>query len=162
MILSHCEHGTVFHVACNMREMDKREIYGLRWEDNPFVITNEVMAQRNFAWVGWVDQKPCAVFGGAPLHPGVWSMFMFATDDFPKLALGLTRFCLKQGIPKLFGELKAHRLQAHSHAKHHEAHRWLTCLGARRESVLNGYGRDGSDYGLWVLRNTLDDTGRQG
>lgn len=162
MILTHCSHDTVLHVAMHMREMDKREIYGLRWEDNPFQIMNEVMARADFAWVAWWEGKPAVVLGGAPMHPGVWSMFMFGTDDFPRLALGLTRFAKKTAIPTLFGQLGAHRLQAHSHAEHHDAHRWLRRLGAAPESTLGGYGRDGSDYQLWVLRKILDDMARQG
>lgn len=151
MIVSHVTHDTVLHVAMNMRDADKREIYALRWEDNPFLVTNDVMAARNFSWVAWLDGRPCAVFGGAPLHPGVWSMFMFATDDFRRLALGLTRMARRQIVPRLFGEIGAHRLQCHSHVEHEDAHRWLASLGCERESILKGFGRDGSDYIMFTL-----------
>lgn len=151
MNLSHCSHETVLHVVRNMRERDKEEIYNLRFDDNPFVIMNDVMGRRDFAWVAWLDGKPAAVFGGAPLHPGVWSMFAFATDEFPRLALGLTRFAKKTVIPMLLGEMGAHRLQCETHEKHASAHHWLKLLGAGCESVKKGYGRDGADYFVYTI-----------
>lgn len=153
MILTHCSHDTVLHVVKNMRERDKEEIYNLRFDDNPYTILNDVMAQSNFAWVAWVDDRPTAVFGGAPTHPGVWSMFCFATDEFPRLALGLSRFAIKTVVPTLFGEIGAHRLQCDSHERHVSAHKWLKLLGAEREAVKVGYGRDGANYYSFVIRS---------
>lgn len=161
MRLSHCTHATVFHVAANMRAVDKEEIYGLRWEENPFVITQEVMAQSMFAWVAWDGETPCAVIGGAPTHPGVWQMFMFATDSFPRIALGLTKFVLRGMLPQLWGELNAHRLEADSHEKHTEAHRWLERLGAYLESRKQDYGRDRADYRHYVLLKPVDRQNQQ-
>lgn len=151
MILSHCDHETVLYVVKNMRERDREEIYNLRWDDNPFTILNDVMAQRNFAWVAWHENKPAVVFGGAPLHPGVWSMFCFGTDVFHHLALGLTRFAKQTVMPTLFGEMEAHRLQCDSHEKHVSAHKWLRVLGASREGVKRAYGRDGADYHTYAV-----------
>lgn len=156
MILSHCTHPTVFHVALNMRPIDREEIYGLRWEENPFIVTNEVMACSRFAWVAWWNEKPAAVFGGFETHPGAWRMFMFGTDDFPRLALGLTRFCIKTGLPALFNDLKARRLEADSHENHHEAHNWLELVGARREGTRQQFGRDGADYYTYVVVRGVD------
>lgn len=161
MQLTDCDYESVLYVARHMREMDKREIYALRFADEPFHLMNDVMAQPHFSWIGWHQGLPCAVFGGMEIHPGVWSMFMFATDDFPKIALGVTRFAKNGLLPQLWGRLSAHRLQAHSHEGHRDAHRWLKRLGCEKEAVLRGYGRDGSDYGLWVLRKPLDDKAGQ-
>lgn len=151
MILTHCSHDAVLYVVKNMRERDQEEIYNLRWDDNPFMILNDVMAQKNFAWIAWLDEKPAVVIGGAPVRPGVWSMFCFGTDEFPRLALGLTRFASKNIVPTLFGELGAHRLQCDSHEKHVTAHKWLKMFGAEIEAVKAGYGRDGSNYFSFVI-----------
>jgi hypothetical protein len=40
----------------------------------------------------------------------------------------------------------AHRLQCESRIDHHDAHRWLMAMGAKADGLLQGYGRDGSDY----------------
>lgn len=151
MILTHCEHDTVLYVARNMRERDHEEIYNLRWDANPFTIVNDVMANPNFSWVGGHDGRPVAVFGGMPHHPGVWSMYCFATDDFPKVALGITRFMKRIVVPKMFGEMGIHRLQCDSHEKHVQAHRWLRLFGARQEGVKWKYGRDGANYFTFTL-----------
>lgn len=151
MILSHCSHETVLHVARNMRDRDKQEIYNVRWHDSPFDLMNAVMSQRDFAWVAWLDGAPVAVFGGIPAHPGVWNMFAFATDAFPRLALGLTRFATKTVIPTLFQQMEAHRLQCDSHEKHTDAHQWLERMGARRESVKVAFGKDGADYFTYTV-----------
>jgi hypothetical protein len=151
MNLTEPAHQPVLYVAAHMRERDAEEIYNVRFDANPFHLMNDVMAQSSFAWVAWHDGKPAAVFGGAPRHPGVWQMFAFGTDDFNRIARSLTRFAQRDVIPRLFGELGAHRLQADSHIRHVDAHRWLKRLGAVEESVRKGYGRDGSDYLHFVV-----------
>jgi len=160
--LSHCTHDTVLHVAMNMRERDKEEIYNVRAEPNPFLLMNDVMAQASFSWVAWAGERPCAVFGGAPIHPGVWSMFMFGTDEMTRrIVAEMSRFALDHVVPTLFEKLGAHRLQCDSHWRHEEAHRWLKRLGARRESIREGFGKDGSDYFHYVLSKDIDGQTRQ-
>lgn len=151
MKLSHCSHESVLYVAKNMRERDREEIYGTRFEDNPFHLTYDVMAQSSFAWVAWRDELPAVVIGAGQRHPGVWSVFCFGTDQFGRVAIDLTRFVTKQMVPKLF-EIGAHRLECDSHIKHTDAHRWLKICGAWQEGVKRGYGRDGSDYLTFVIR----------
>lgn len=151
MNLSHVDYDPVLYVVRNMRARDAEEIYNLRETDNPFDVMNSVMALRNFAWIAWHDGRPAVVFGGAPRHPGVWSMFCFATDDFPKLALGLTRFAKTTVLPTLFGDLGARRLECDSHEKHVSAHRWLGLLGAEREAIKRNYGKDGANYYTFAL-----------
>lgn len=159
MILSHCSHDTVLHIARNMRERDRVEIYSLRREENPFHVVNDVMAWSNFAWVAWLDDLPQVVIGGAELRPGVWSMFCFGTDAFPRLALGLTRFAKHTIIPTIFGKLGGHRLQCDSHIEHKSAHKWLKMLGAHLESEKIGFGKDGSTYlEFVVLRESTNPT----
>jgi hypothetical protein len=84
-------------------------------------------------------------------NPFLFQMFAFGTDDFNNIAKPLTRFLKKTVVPTLFGELGAHRLEADSHEKHTQAHRWLRWFGARQEGVKRRYGRDGSDYYTFAL-----------
>ena len=150
MRLTNLDHGAVLHVAHNA--IDREEIYALIGERNPFLVMNAAMAQRNFSWLAWHDDQPVAVFGGSEALKGIWQMYLFATPLFPKVALGLTRFAKREVVPRLFGEIGAHRLQADLHEKHVYAHRWLETLGAKRESVRAGYAPDGADYFHYVLR----------
>jgi hypothetical protein len=151
-MISHCTHETVLHVARNMRAADKEEIYATRFEENPFLLTHDVMQFRSFSWVLWWNEKPCAVGGAGELWPGTFTMFMFATDDFPRIGLMATRFAKRTVIPTLFRDCNARRLQAHSHQNHGVAHKWLETLGFQREAVCSGYGRDGADFYQYALR----------
>lgn len=156
MNLTNLDHDAVLYVARNMRESDKEEIYGLREKACPFQLMNDAMAAKSFSWVAWLDGRPVAVFGGMPRQPGTWSMYCFATDEFPRLALGLTRFAKKAVLPTLFGQLGAHRLECDSHESHVSAHRWLRLLGAELEAVKRQYGKDGADYFSFVLLSAID------
>ncbi len=149
MNLTPLSHDVVFYIV--NRAHDIEEIYTLQGHRNPFVVTNGAMANRDFGWVAWAGEEPVAVFGGAPIHAGVWQMFLMATPQFPKVALGLTRFAKRQVVPKLFGELGAHRLQCDLHEKHTFVHRWVEGFGARREGVMAGYAPDGADYFRYAL-----------
>lgn len=151
MHLSAPEHGAVLYVASHMRAIDREEVYGLRFVENPFLITNDVMARPEVSWVAWHDQLPAVVFGGVETTPGVWSIYCFATDAFPKLALPLTRFVKKLMLPLLFGTLGAHRLEADSHENHVQAHRWMELCGATREGVKRGRGKTGADYFTFAI-----------
>lgn len=150
-MISHCTHETVLHVARNMRAADKEEIYATRYEENPFLLTHDVMQYRSFSWVLWHAEQPCCVGGAGELWPGTFTMFMFATDDFPRIGLFATRFAKKTVIPTLFGTVGARRLQCDSHENHVSAHKWLETLGFERESVRKNYGKDGADFYHYVL-----------
>lgn len=156
MRLSHVSEACVWDVVEKMRDRDKQEIYGLRHSEDPALIVRDVLAMANFSWVAWLDDMPQVVFGGGEVRPGVWSMYAFATDEFPRLALGLTRFVKKTIIPTLFNDLGAHRLQCDSHVAHTDAHKWLNMLGGEVESWKKGFGKDGSTYLEFVILKAID------
>lgn len=149
MRLTHLVHGPVLHVVANAHDIE--EIYTLAGHRNPFVVMNAAMAYQNFAWLAWDGEEPVAVFGGSEVHAGVWQMFLMATAAFPKVALGLTRFAKREVVPRLFGELRAHRLQCDLHEKHVFVHRWVEAFGASREGEMRGYAADGATYLRYVL-----------
>jgi hypothetical protein len=150
MRLTDPEHGAVFYVVNNMRAIDRAEIYGLRFHQNPFILTGEVMAQAKFCWVAWHGEKPAAVIGATETHPGCWQVFCFGTDEFNRIALPLTRFVRRRMLPALFNDLGARRLEADSLCHHTEAHRWLESFGAKQESIKEAYS-DAGDYFTFAL-----------
>lgn len=149
MRLASMTHATVFHVVT--RAVDIQEVSLLAGGYDPFRITNAAMGYANFGWVAWGEDEPIAVFGGLPVHAGVWQMFLMTTREFPKVALGLTKFAKRTVVPKLFGEIGAHRLQCDLHEKHTFVHRWVEGFGAKREGVMEGYAPDGAAYYRYVL-----------
>src|SRR3546814_12825662 len=79
------------------------------------------------------------------MHPGVWSVLLFATDEFHKIRLSLTKHVKRVMIPALV-EVGAHRAECHSMEGHAEAHAWLELLGAEREGVRPRFGKNGEDF----------------
>lgn len=142
------------HVAANMRQKDREEIYATRWTDSPIDLAEDVMQAPGPKWTAWADALPIAVCGAAVMWPNVWSVYAFGTDDFRRVALHLTEHIRKVMIPGLV-IVGAHRAECRALLTHTEAHRWLELLGARREADLPGYGRNGEDFALygWTMES---------
>lgn len=137
-------------VALGLRADDAAEIYATRWSDNPVELARSCVYAGEFAWVAGLD-SPIAVIGAQPVWPGVWNVFMFATDEFDKIAFPLTKFVRRTIIPSL-REAGAHRAECRSAMSHTKAHRWLEALGATREGVMREYGSNKEDFALYVWR----------
>ena len=142
-----------FYISQFMRDWDRREIFATRWpfEDELHTFVDEVMASGPVSWVSGLEE-PIACFGCRPLWPGVWSMWLFATDRFPEIGLPMTKMIVRHIVPMLFAN-GAHRLECKSMEGHVEAQRWLETLGARREGTLRAYGRQGEDFHTYVWDN---------
>lgn len=140
----------VRHVAHNMREWDRREIFATRSDDDPDALAAAALACGRISWVAGRGEEPIAAFGCAPLWPGVWSMWLFATDDFHQIGIYVTRLVVKSIVPMMF-DAGAHRLEARSMEGHTDAQRWLEVIGAQREGgPLRGYGRKGQDFHVYT------------
>jgi hypothetical protein len=139
----------VLPVVLSMREWDRREIYANRFDENPLKLADEAVAMgQNAGWVAGLEE-PIAAFGCFEMWPGVWSMWLFATDDFPQIGLSVTKLITRQIVPTLW-EVGAHRLEARSMEGHHDAQRWLEVIGAEREGTLKGYGKGGEDFHVYT------------
>src|SRR3546814_8844832 len=100
MILEAPTFDATLYVAERMREWDRREIFAARWNDDPFPLAAECQLYGSFTWVAHLD-RPIAFFGATPMHPGVWSVLLFATDGFHKIRLSLTKHVNRVMIPAL-------------------------------------------------------------
>ncbi len=148
MKLARLNEADLLYVADNMREWDRREIFANRWDDDPAPLVSGLLAGGEFGWVAGDGGLPIAAFGAVPTWAGNWQVWMFATDEWPKVALGVTRFIKKVMIPAL-EEVGCHRAECRSMEGHAVAHRWLEALGAHKESELPHYGRDGETFYLY-------------
>lgn len=147
-------------VALRMREWDQREIFACRWNDNPADLARDCTAFPDFCWVAG-EERPIAVIGAQPMRPGVWCVFMFATDDFLKIRFSMTRFVKRVMVPALV-QSGAHRAECHSMEGHTEAQAWLQALGAVRECTLVGYGRNGENFASFVWNRPICATRESG
>lgn len=145
MIVPPTLHGLLY-VAHNMREWDRREIMATRWTDSPEQLAVDCWSARNTAWMAVAGDRPAAVVGAIERWPGSWSVWMFATDEFPKVGLSMTRLVVRNIIPGLRGA-GARRADCMSMDGHTAAHRWLETLGARRHlQPFTRYGKDGETF----------------
>lgn len=138
------DYESVLYVADRMRVADRHEIAAAREPFDTVSLTRDCLAVRGFAWVAGLEQ-PIAVVGAAPQHPGVWNCWMFATDEFRRIGLGMTKFAHRVILPAL-AQSGCRRAQCFSQEGHLEAHEWLKSLGAVEESRMPGYGKSGETF----------------
>jgi hypothetical protein len=136
----------VLAVVWNLRASDRQEAFADRWDDDPDSLAVEIA--RGWGKLGWVamhEGRPVAVFGATEKWPGVWSCWLLATDEWPKVALGVTKFVKRRIMPYLV-ETGAIRCEARSIDGHTKSHRWLAAIGCVQEARLRRYGRNGEDF----------------
>lgn len=138
-----------------MRAADAHEIFSTSNADSPEAYVEDMMVLKRAGLAGWVasrDGVPIAALGLMPMWQNVVTVWMFATDDFPKIAMHLTRFVRRNLVPALTAG-GVHRAQCFSMNGHVMAQRWLEILGAKREGVAKGFGKSGEDFTLysWTL-----------
>lgn len=142
-------------IARNLRASDQEEIFATHWpgEELPRLIAG-AMACAPFAYCFEHAGRPAVAVGALALHPGVWRVWAFCTDDFRLVGFSVTKWIRRSMIPALL-VAGAHRAEALSIDGHAEAHRWLEALGARREATLKGFGREGQDFHVYAWRRDV-------
>ena len=146
------------YVVLNMRERDKGEIFALRSHDNPLQLAMEAhSAIRNLGrgQIAWAHGRPCAVLAFTEEWPGMWSIWMFGTDDFKHGAIDLLRWARKEANA-ILSVCKGHRIQADSRADYEEAHKLIRAAGGRPEFTMRAYGKNGEDYIRFVWLRSED------
>lgn len=149
-MLSDLDYNSLEYICLNLREQDKAEIYGMRGHDNALQLAMESHAyikNNGRGVVAWWNGKPCAIAAMSEDWPGVWSIWMFGTDDFKSGAIELLRWFRKEAND-ILTVCKGHRIQCDSMASYEEAHKMIEAMGGRKEHVFRHYGRakdDGSE-----------------
>lgn len=129
-------------IALRMRDSDFREFSAVAEAE-----TRTELAEQLTARYGGRDdmicaglERPIAVGSMVLARPGVATLLFFATDDFRKIALPLTRWIKWELFPR-YREAGVHRVECVSIEGHDAAHRWIEMLGLRREATMPGYGK---------------------
>jgi hypothetical protein len=152
MELGRLHANDLYTIAENMREWDRKEIFATRWTDDICDLVADAMASYEFGWIASQNEEPICALGAVATHPGVWSVWMFATPSFDKIKYSLSRFALRQMKPVLQGV--GHRVECRSIEGHEDAQKWLAFLGMERESSIPKYGKDGETFFLYSWTNT--------
>jgi hypothetical protein len=141
----------VCFVAAQMREQDRREVFcQLMSGASPVDAAAISYGGTEHVHCAWYRGSPIAAFGFAPasFSGTVWSAWAFGTRRLKRAIPEISRFVLETVAPQLI-KIGVRRLEVRSIAEHHLAHRWLVRLGARRETELRNWGRDGETFILW-------------
>lgn len=133
-------------VVSRMRARDAAEIYALRWTDDPEEVVQALLPLcGDTCWVWERDGIPVSVQGVIPSWPGVWSMFAFGTDEWPRVLLDMTRHA-ERFIKPMLRRAKARRVECRALASHTDSRRWIEALGAHAECVLQHCGRNDETF----------------
>lgn len=146
-------------ICMGMRESDKSEIFAMRPHDNPLQLAMEahaVIKNQGRGQISWVKGRPAAVAAFTEDWPGVWSVWMFGTEDFKAAAIPLLRWVRKEAND-ILKVCAGHRLQCDSAASHHEAHKMIKAMGAIPEFTMRKYGKTGEDFIRFVWLNGEND-----
>lgn len=134
-------------VALNMRQRDFDEFSALSPENGREALARDLaqrFADRGDVLCAALDE-PIAIGMTIQNRPRVITLGFFATDRFPEIALGVTRFV--RDLLDRFETCGIHRIEAVSLAGHDEAHRWLGLLGMEQETKpMRNYGRTGEAF----------------
>lgn len=150
----------VEYLAINMRDCDRREVFGIWPHDEELRFAAEVthiLRNKGRSKIAYYNGRPAALFGfSCHLKPNVYDVWMMGTDNFDKAIFPLMRWCRKEANDILSIE-NAHRLQAQSRADHTEAHKLIRAMGGIEECRLEKWGKDGSDYLMFKWINGKND-----
>lgn len=138
-------------VASAMRAPDRREIFATRFDENAAALVDDLLAGDPIgAVIAARDGTPVAAIGGTEMWPGLWSLWMFATDRWPEVAHDATRFARTELWPALRA-LGLRRGECRSAADHVMAHRWIRHLGGVQESIHPAFGKGGETFIGFVI-----------
>ena len=146
-------YADVVYVARNMRELDAEEIWPVTHARTPENLALGTVAGDGWKYVARFGAVPVATWGASRTRPKVVSVWMFATDRWPKVALTVTRHINRVVMPALI-EDGCVRAECWTHANHHAAHKWLEILGAVREATVEDYGQNRVPYHCYSWTKT--------
>ena len=138
-------YADVVFIARRLRKADAEEIFPLLFHATPESLAAMSVAGGGIASVAFKDGVPVAAWGVGEQRPRCWRAWMFATDEWPKVALSVTRHIMRVIRPALI-DAGAVRLDCWTMESHGEAHRWLESLGAVREATVEDYAATRSVY----------------
>ncbi|MFY9292825.1 MAG: hypothetical protein WAP03_19340 [Methylorubrum rhodinum] len=153
MRIGHVTPEAVYSVAINMRVRDREEfgaVAAFRTHGEMALHLRDTFGRRHgFICVRADDDTPVCIGGAVQHRPGVATLGFFATDRFPEVAVGVTRFVKRHYIPSQIAT-GVHRIECVSLAAYPEMHRWLETLGLSLEATFEAYGKDREDFVQYV------------
>lgn len=147
MRISVPDRDDVLEIAQNMRPRDLQEFLAVSpFESDELALhLAKHYGDRQDTFCASHHGKPVAVGAMVEHRPGVVTLMFFATAEFPRIALALTRFIKNRLFPK-YRANGVHRIECASLDGYAEVHRWIEILGLKHEATMRGYGRGGETF----------------
>jgi L-amino acid N-acyltransferase YncA len=136
-------------IAKLLRNRDKQELAATRSDVDPDQLAID---SYNSHWrkVAYTDDNfPAMAIGARVTHPGVATVWGFATDHYRKVIRELSNYVEKAMIPEIVGS-GVHRAQCLVHPENRASQRWLKSLGFIQEATLRGFGSSREDMLLFA------------
>jgi len=134
-------------VARRMRDGDANEILPLLFGGVEDLALASVHA--GYGKTAFYNDRPVAVFGAVETHPTSWSIFMYATNEWHRVAVASTRHIVKEAIPEMLRR-GANRAECRTHSDYTWSHRWIEMMGAKREATVAEFGPNGATFYQYV------------
>ncbi|MBL4766286.1 MAG: hypothetical protein JKY94_00935 [Rhodobacteraceae bacterium] len=142
----------ILFVAQNMRERDFMEITATSFEADRSTLAENMAMRLSGQPMAFVlgdmeidGGRPIVCIAWIEIHPGVWQVGMFATDNMKKIGGFLTKQVCKNIIPALDAS-GVTKVFANSISGYDEIHDWLRFLGMTNEMPMPGHGKNGEDF----------------
>ncbi len=148
MKIEPASHTQITDVGLRMRERDRREFAAVSEADTRTEIVESLLrryAMDRSAICASLDGEAVAVGAIVMARPNVGSLCFFATDDFNRVAAGLTKWIRRDLFPR-YQQAGVHRIECISIDGYEQTHRWIELLGLKREAVLKGFGKSGETF----------------
>lgn len=143
------EHVYVRHIAENIREKDEAEFLAVMHHDTRRELIDNLVERYTDHPHGFCflhdDWEPVGLVAMVFARPNVATLTFFATDRFPEIAIGVTRFATRNLFPKYMAA-GVHRIECASIAGYEHAHRWIQMLGMDEEGRFPGWGKNGETF----------------
>jgi hypothetical protein len=150
------------YIAERMRDRDLAEFRAMSYFDDRadaarFLVQNYA-DYPGLDCVTLDDGTPVGAGGCIWIRPNVASMLFFATDNFDKIVVSLTRHSHKN----IFAPAKAlaHRIECFSLASYTQMQQWVELFGLRPEATLRQYGKNGEDFIVYAWLKDQDEAGK--
>lgn len=144
---------SVSFILANLRAWDRKEIFALQWGEDESALAEWLMATPSYSVVAGLE-RPIAFLGALAMWPGVWSMSLFATDEWRRCSTSMTKYVARVMLPTLWKQ-GAHRLECRC-MDGHPSERWLRRFGAEREGTLRNYGKNKETFHVYALTGKPD------
>lgn len=139
------------YVCRNLRPASRREAFATRWDNDPDALAADLWTATQPGGYTVELERPVYAGGYINTHPGVWRLWGFATPEWPRIAVPLTKWVKRFMIPAIF-KAGAHRVESCVLDNQPEVEGWLRLLGGVKEATLSDFGKDRENVHIykWV------------